>query len=126
MGWYRCEYVKCGKPRCGTCPHGPYWYYYWREDGRTRKRYHGKADPRADVPPVASEGPYWEAMFSRRTATLAIALRILGVNDGRDVAAVKLAFRRLSLENHPDRQGDARFFAAISAAYAYVRAVFKW
>ena len=34
----RCEYI-----RCGRCPklHGPYWYAYWREDGKLRKRYLG-------------------------------------------------------------------------------------
>lgn len=37
--------VKCGKPGC-KCSHGklhgPYWYEFWREDGKVRKRYHGK------------------------------------------------------------------------------------
>ena len=32
----------CGKPRCRCArghPHGPYWYRFWREDGRLRKAY---------------------------------------------------------------------------------------
>ena len=49
---YRSEEVVCGKPGCTKCPHGPYWYAYWREGGRVRSRYIGKnlpqgADPKA-------------------------------------------------------------------------------
>ena len=42
---FRQEMVKCGKQGCTRCPHGPYWYAYWREDGRTRSRYVGKQLP---------------------------------------------------------------------------------
>ena len=38
---YRLERVSCGK-NCKGCPHGPYWYGYWREGGRTRSKYIGK------------------------------------------------------------------------------------
>ena len=39
---YRQERVRCGKEGCARCPHGPYWYAYWREGGRVRSRYIGK------------------------------------------------------------------------------------
>jgi hypothetical protein len=39
---YRQERVRCGREGCTTCPHGPYWYAYWREGGRLRSRYIGK------------------------------------------------------------------------------------
>jgi hypothetical protein len=42
---YRREEVRCGKANCKRCPHGPYWYAYWREDGRLRSRYLGSAKP---------------------------------------------------------------------------------
>ena len=42
---YRQEHVRCGRANCTRCPHGPYWYAYWREDGRTRSRYVGKELP---------------------------------------------------------------------------------
>ncbi|MCC7076061.1 MAG: hypothetical protein IT198_02960 [Acidimicrobiia bacterium] len=42
---YRRQFVRCGKEECGKCPHGPYWYAYWREDGRQRSRYIGKRPP---------------------------------------------------------------------------------
>lgn len=38
----RLEEVRCGKAACTRCPHGPYWYAYWREGGRLRKRYLGR------------------------------------------------------------------------------------
>ena len=50
---YRQQTVRCGKERCGRCPHGPYWYAYWREEGKLRSRYIGKERPAApeDRPP---------------------------------------------------------------------------
>lgn len=42
---YRLEHVRCGKTGCTRCPHGPYWYAYWREGGRLRSRYIGKSLP---------------------------------------------------------------------------------
>lgn len=43
------ELVKCGKPRCRVCKvapaHGPYWYAYWKHEGRTRTKYIGKKLP---------------------------------------------------------------------------------
>ena len=38
----RRQWVRCGKPTCTRCPHGPYWYAYWTENGRRRTRYVGK------------------------------------------------------------------------------------
>ena len=38
---FRLERVSCGK-NCKGCPHGPYWYAYWREGGKTRSKYIGK------------------------------------------------------------------------------------
>lgn len=42
---FRYETVRCGKPNCTRCPHGPYWYVYWKEGGRTRSRYVGRSLP---------------------------------------------------------------------------------
>jgi hypothetical protein len=45
-GTYRLELVKCGKDHCKVCrggpAHGPYWYMYWKQKGRTRSKYVGK------------------------------------------------------------------------------------
>ena len=42
---YRQESVRCGKQGCKKCPHGPYWYAYYREGGRLRSRYIGRELP---------------------------------------------------------------------------------
>lgn len=44
---YQLELVRCGKAGCKCAGmdgelHGPYWYAYWREDGKLRSRYVGK------------------------------------------------------------------------------------
>jgi hypothetical protein len=44
---YRLEPVRCGKAECKSCPHGPYWYAYFREGGRLRSRYIGRRLPEA-------------------------------------------------------------------------------
>jgi hypothetical protein len=52
---YRQEEVRCGKATCRSCPHGPYWYAYWKEDGRTRKRYIGRHLPGEPLEPVVPD-----------------------------------------------------------------------
>lgn len=45
---YQLESVRCGKKTCHCAegkPHGPYWYAYWTEGGRTRSQYIGKKLP---------------------------------------------------------------------------------
>jgi hypothetical protein len=52
---YRQEHVRCGKDGCSTCPHGPYWYAYWKEDGRSRSRYIGRHLPGEPVEEVVPD-----------------------------------------------------------------------
>ena len=55
---YREQLVRCGKANCTRCPHGPYWYAYWTENGRRRSCYLGRMeDGESPAPPlqVASE-----------------------------------------------------------------------
>lgn len=46
------EFIKCSKISCNNCPHGPYYYAYWKyktkDDNKSklRKRYLGTTDPR--------------------------------------------------------------------------------
>ena len=45
---YRLEGVRCGKEQCKCAsgkPHGPNWYAYWSEGGRTRSKYVRKRLP---------------------------------------------------------------------------------
>ena len=52
----RQQQVRCGKAGCTKCPHGPYWYAYWREDGKRRSRYVGRleADEEMGLQPAAA------------------------------------------------------------------------
>jgi hypothetical protein len=46
---YRLEGVRCGSKSCKCVQgelHGPYWYAYWTEGGRTRSQYVGKKLPK--------------------------------------------------------------------------------
>ena len=54
---YRREEVRCGKANCTRCPHGPYWYAYWREDGKLRSRYLGSAREPGQPPRKHSRSP---------------------------------------------------------------------
>jgi hypothetical protein len=45
---YQQELVRCGKEGCRCTRgelHGPYWYAYWTEGGKTRSQYVGKELP---------------------------------------------------------------------------------
>jgi DNA-binding SARP family transcriptional activator len=46
---YRQQFTRCGKQRCRKCQsgtgHGPYWYAYWSENGRTVSKYIGAKLP---------------------------------------------------------------------------------
>ncbi len=47
---YQLEGVRCGKKNCHCAEgklHGPYWYAYWTEGGRTKSQYIGKKLPRS-------------------------------------------------------------------------------
>lgn len=53
VGTMREEFVDCGKDRCKKCDngpsHGPYWYLYYRKDGRLVSKYVGKFNDRNDA-----------------------------------------------------------------------------
>ena len=61
----RLEMISCGKDRCRKCAegpgHGPYWYRYYRRDGRVVSKYVGKRLPRHRRPrptgAIAAAGP---------------------------------------------------------------------
>ena len=39
---YRSKDIKCGRESCNSCPHGPYWYVEWSENGKRKTKYLGK------------------------------------------------------------------------------------
>lgn len=50
---FREQSVRCGKPNCSKCPHGPYWYAYWKDGERRRSAYLGKLEPTEAVEELA-------------------------------------------------------------------------
>ena len=52
---YQLKRVRCGKRKCNSCPHGPYWYFAWREGARMKWKYVGKKLP-ADVTESGQKG----------------------------------------------------------------------
>lgn len=42
---YLLQTRRCSKVGCAGCPHGPYWYAYWREGGKLHSAYVGKERP---------------------------------------------------------------------------------
>lgn len=122
---YRCEYVKCGKSGCRSCPHGPYWYGYRTEEGRTKKKYFGKADPRVERTAEQSFEDPRCAIFNRATATLTLARDILGVRPAAKLDAYRSRFRECTKKHHPDRGGSDYEMSLINAAWSYVKACYQ-
>jgi hypothetical protein len=127
---YRCEFVNCGKCK-GGCAHGPYWYAYWKENGRLRKRYIGKLDPRPDaqnraVPAVLPDDVY-EAILKEETASYPVACAVLNLEPGafneyharERWIQLRKAYRMPSPEN-------ARMRMAINAAWGFLRTWHGW
>lgn len=43
------RWVRCGKPECRTCPHGPFYYWVWRDEKNPKKlrsKYIGREKPK--------------------------------------------------------------------------------
>jgi DnaJ domain len=114
---YRSEWVRCGK-KCSGCPHGPYWYRYFREEGKLKKEYIGRE--RTDLPDPPALPDWREPMRSDRTATPGLAYRILGLQSSAGQAKVKARYRELAFANHPDRGGDSTDMSYINLAYSYL------
>ena len=119
---YRCEYVRCNKADCGTCPHGPYWYGYYRDGKRVKKRYFGLSDPRRE----GSTYDPMDAVFSRATCTHELCCRILGVPYNATAAMAESAYFKAIAANHPDRGGDAKWSAQLNAAWTWLKFRHGW
>ena len=69
---YRQQFTRCGKQRCRKCRegagHGPYWYAYWSENGRTVSKYIGIQPPVEKQAPTPSGAGEVGAQFIAPTA----------------------------------------------------------
>src|SRR5712692_5983288 len=75
---YRQQFTRCGKQRCRKCRegagHGPYWYAYWSENGRTVSKYigiHPPSDSKEALSPQ-SAGRVEDPSSSTRHTSLSI------------------------------------------------------
>lgn len=126
------RFVRCGKARCKTCPHGPYWYGYRKAGNRTQTRYFGREYPQMKAapppPPPRPGGPArtkphpHDAIHSPMTATAALAKDILGLVPDQPLRKPMLdaLYRVLVMKHHPDRGGDKDVMCRINSAYAYL------
>ncbi len=67
---YRQQFTRCGKARCRKCRegegHGPYWYAYWSEKGRTVSKYVGIE------PPTHSEAMHQQSDEKDQVSSVAV------------------------------------------------------
>lgn len=127
------EYVRCGKPACKSCPHGPYWYAYWREDGKVKKRYIGKLMPKETKPDnqdcqeskrTKELVRIGEILFVNRGDSLMktrAARAVLGVSAGTGFMEARRRFRALAQVHHPDRGGNDLVARIIFAAWDWLK-----
>lgn len=106
----RREWVRCGKEACRSCPHGPYWYAYWWEGGRTRKRYLGKKLPGEFARGEVNR----EVQLSRELRDGLVELEAIF---RKDVALGRRYFLHLVKLWHPDRGGDKQAMQAVNALW---------
>jgi hypothetical protein len=127
---YQCKWIRCGKAACKSCPHGPYWYRFWRDGSSTRCEYIGKELPRdaesggesaTNAGDMRKTSSPFEAMLNQRTASIALAYEILGVGASTAWAAIKDKYKRLMMQHHPDRGGSIRMSIYINAAFEYLK-----
>lgn len=125
---YRCQYIRCGKANCKACPHGPYWYSFYRVNGKMKSEYHGKADPRIqqerDKP--ANRVDPLDAIFNRSTVSIDLACQILGLPAIREREDSKKRYLHLVRLHHPDVGGDVATFQRIEAAWSFVKSYYGW
>ena len=126
--FYRNEYTKCGKPNCKKCPHGPYWYAYWREGKRLRKKYIGKTKPEQeadDRQPEQEEtvpyNPKYKRIFHKYARSLSLSCEILGLSPNASEEEATKHFRTLCLLHHPDRGGSHEMMALLNSAWDYYK-----
>lgn len=106
---FRQEFIRCGKPNCKRCPHGPYWYAYRTVKGKLRKRYVGKIKP---------------GTFARRGGMSPHeARKVLGLSPAATKSEARKAFASACAKHHPDRGGKHEEMVWINAAWDVLKAL---
>lgn len=91
------ESVKCGRKGCKKCPHGPYWYAYRKENGKTKKRYVGKVKPETFTDLEALE----RQLLEGKTCPRWFLCEVLGVLEKDSFTTIRKAYRKMVREYCP-------------------------
>lgn len=80
---YRQQFTRCGKERCRKCRdglgHGPYWYAYWSENGRTVSKYIGIHPPQeVELEQQQPEKPHEPHEVPQQVGTQTLRIYVLG------------------------------------------------
>jgi curved DNA-binding protein CbpA len=65
-------------------------------------------------------------ILNRRTASIPLALMILGLKNNCTESEGRVAYRLHCLVHHPDRGGTHEEFILISSAWTFLKAAFNW
>lgn len=113
------EWIRCGKQGCRKCPHGPYLYEYFRQDGRLKKKYIGKAFADA-LPDDEPDEPL--AVVEEENLTQDQARVILGVAFGYSFTEMRQSYRDAVRALKPmDAEVAAARYVLLKAAWKVLR-----
>jgi len=112
---YRSEYIKCGKKDCKSCPHGPYWYRYYREAKKLHKQYVGKCLPGNDT--RTPDLPH----TCRIVITLSDALDVFGLKALCNGREMRDRFNMLARLHHPHESGSNQRIKDVNLAWEIIQ-----
>lgn len=120
---YRQQFTRCGKQRCRRCRdsegHGPYWYAYWSEKGRTVSKYIGVHLPPEVIAAREAKGETTESI-TRADETLAgtgvsAALRVYLLGQFRVERKVKQEWKLVDSRTWQRRRARALLGCLLSS-----------
>lgn len=73
-----------------------------------------------------SAGHPWDAILTKGKADSGLAMEILGIKPPVTKATAQAAYKRLCMENHPDRGGSTQMMQWLNAAWSYLKNFHAW
>lgn len=105
--------------RAGGKGHGPYWYAYWKEDGRLFKQYIGRRTPTGSPSPKEAPPPPPPPASSRSRPL--DDYETIGIPSSSSWQEIRRGFKRAVFAAHPDRGGKVEELKRINLAYERLR-----
>ncbi|GAC1617632.1 MAG: hypothetical protein NVS4B11_06980 [Ktedonobacteraceae bacterium] len=120
---YRQQFTRCGKQRCRKCRdsegHGPYWYAYWSEKGRTVSKYIGVHLPPEVIAAREAKGEKIEEiaqMVATSPSSASPVLRVYLLGQFRVERKVKNAWKTVDNRIWQRRRARALLGCLLSSA----------